>query len=48
MVREVRMGDVALAQYATALWRTRYTVSPISPALARPLIERYHWGRRRW
>jgi hypothetical protein len=38
------MRTVALEHYATALRRTRYTVRPISAALARPLIERYHYA----
>jgi len=38
----VSMSNLALAQYATALRRIRDTVRPISAAIARPLIERFH------
>ena len=38
------MPNVALARYATALRRTRYMVRPIAAAIARPLIESFHYA----
>lgn len=38
------MNKLVLLHYATAIRREHYTVAPVPAALARPLIERYHYA----